>query len=224
MVGYMVSPLLSDMRGMSLSAGRVQSPAVRLVVERERRIKAFKKTNHFGAVVFFDSDSWSAEWNTKPFTTKEAPYVLNEELANRASNCRQFKVTNSETGTAKKAPPSPFSTSLLLQAASVSLKLDPEVTAKLAQKLFEQGVITYIRTDSVNFSDEAIAKIRGFAQGKGWAYRTSRAASRRRAMHRNRTKPSGQPISKSKKPARMKRSARCIASSGNGRWQRNWPI
>ncbi|PNX64731.1 DNA topoisomerase i, partial [Trifolium pratense] len=90
-------------------------------------------------------------------------------LATRAAACRQFRVTESDSGPAKQSPPSPFSTSLLLQAASVSLKLDPEVTAKLAQKLFEQGVITYIRTDSVNFSDEAISEIRGFAQGKGWA-------------------------------------------------------
>ena len=169
MYGYLVSPLLSDMLGMSLSAGRVQSPAVRLVVDQERRIKAFKKTSHFGAVVAFDGESWHAEWNTKPFVSEDKPYVLDEALANRAAACRQFRVTDADSGPAKQSPPSPFSTSLLLQAASVSLKLDPEVTAKLAQKLFEQGVITYIRTDSVNFSDEANAEIRAFAQGKGWA-------------------------------------------------------
>ncbi|WOP85267.1 type I DNA topoisomerase [Citrobacter koseri] len=167
-VGYMVSPLLSDMLGLNLSAGRVQSVAVRIVVDLERRIKAFRKTNHFGAVVFFDGDAWKAEWNTKPFTTEDSPYVLDEELANRAANSRQFRVTDSSTDTAREAPPSPFSTSLLLQAASVSLKLDPEVTAKLAQKLFEQGAITYIRTDSVNFGDDAIAEIRSYAEGKGW--------------------------------------------------------
>lgn len=167
-VGYMVSPLLSDMLGMSLSAGRVQSVAVRIVVDLERRIKRFSKTNHFGAVVFFDGDAWKAEWNTKPFTSEQVPYVLDEELANRAANSRQFRVIDSTTDTAREAPPSPFSTSLLLQAASVSLKLDPEVTAKLAQKLFEQGAITYIRTDSVNFGDDAIGEIRAFAEGKGW--------------------------------------------------------
>lgn len=169
MYGYLVSPLLSDQLGMSLSAGRVQSPAVRLVVDQERRIKAFKKTSHFGAVVAFDGAAWQAEWNTKPFISEDKPYVLDEALANRAAACRQFRVTDADSGPAKQSPPSPFSTSLLLQAASVSLKLDPEVTAKLAQKLFEQGVITYIRTDSVNFSEEAIAEIRGFADGKGWA-------------------------------------------------------
>ncbi|ERZ09684.1 type I DNA topoisomerase [Pseudomonas aeruginosa] len=167
-VGYMVSPVLSDMLGMSVSAGRVQSVAVRVVVDNERRIKAFKKTNHFGAVVWFDSETWSAEWDTKPFTTPESPYVLDEELANRASNCRQFRVTESSTDMASEAPPPPFSTSLMLQAASVSLKLNTAATNKAAQRLFEQGAITYIRTDSVNFEADAIAEMRAFAEGKGW--------------------------------------------------------
>lgn len=169
MYGYLVSPLLSDQLGMSLSAGRVQSPAVRVVVDQERRIKSFKKTSHFGAVVLFDGESWQANWNTMPFISDDSPYVLDEALASRAAACRDFRVTDAQSGPAKQSPPSPFSTSLLLQAASVSLKLDPEVTAKLAQKLFEQGLITYIRTDSVNFSDVAIAEIRGFADSKGWS-------------------------------------------------------
>lgn len=168
MYGYLVSPLLSETLGMSLSAGRVQSPAVRLVVDNERRIKAFRKTSHFGALVSFDDDAWQAEWNTKPFVSAAVPYVLDEALATRAARCRQFKVTDSQNTTAREAPPAPFSTSLLLQAASVSLKFDPEVTAKLAQKLFEQGAITYIGTDSVNFSDEGLLDIRTFAKGRGW--------------------------------------------------------
>jgi DNA topoisomerase-1 len=166
--GYLVSPLVSDMLGQSLSAGRVQSPAVRLVVDRERQIRAFKKTSHFGALVAFDADRWSAEWNTRPFVSEDKPYVLDEALAQRAAACRDFRVTDSTRKEAREAPPPPFSTSLMLQAASVTLKLNPEVTAKLAQKLFEQGAITYIRTDSVNFSDEAIAGIRRFAAGQGW--------------------------------------------------------
>ncbi|WP_281661167.1 DNA topoisomerase [Microvirgula aerodenitrificans] len=166
--GWLVSPLVSDRLGMPLSAGRVQSPAVRLVVERERSIRAFRKTSHFGAIVLFDGESWQAEWNTKPFTSEESPYVIDEALAKRAAACRQFIVTASDNSIARQSPPPPFSTSLMLQAASVSLKFDPEVTGKLAQKLFEQGVITYIGTDSVNFSDEGIQEIRAFANKKGW--------------------------------------------------------
>lgn len=169
LVGYRVSPVISDVLGMSLSAGRVQSPAVRLVVDRDRQIREFRRTSHFSAVVEFDGGTWSALWNTKPFISDDVPYVLDKTIALQAANCRTFKVTESESGTAKERPPSPFSTSLLLQAASVSLKLDPEVTAKLAQSLFEQGAITYIRTDSVNFSDEAVAEIRQFASAQGWA-------------------------------------------------------
>ncbi|HET9239187.1 MAG TPA: type I DNA topoisomerase [Oligoflexus sp.] len=166
--GYLVSPMVSDMLGMSLSAGRVQSPAVRLVVDQEKRIKSFKKTIHFGAVVVFDGEAWKAEWNTKPFIAEEKPYVLDEALATRAAACRHFRVIDSGNGQMKEPPPSPFSTSLLLQAASVSLKLDPEVTSRLAQRLFEQGAITYIRTDSVNFSEDAVREIRVFAQSQGW--------------------------------------------------------
>ncbi len=169
MVGYLVSPLLSDQLGMSLSAGRVQSPAVRLVVDREREIQGFRETNHFGARVSFDGGAWQAEWHTKPFLQGDQKYILDEALASRAAACRDFAVIASETTTQAEAPPKPFSTALLLQAASVTLKFDPEVTAKLAQKLFEQGVITYIRTDSVNFSDEAIAELRAHAQQNGWA-------------------------------------------------------
>lgn len=167
-VGYSVSPVLSDILGQRLSAGRVQSVAVRLVSDLEKRIKLFSKTDHFGAVVFFDNGAWQAEWDTKPFVTEEQPYVLDAALAGKAAACRQFTVIGSKSGTAKESPPSPFSTSLLLQAASVSLKLDPEVTTKIAQKLFEQGHISYIRTDGVNISQESIAEIRTFATQKGW--------------------------------------------------------
>lgn len=168
MFGYLVSPILSNLLGQSLSAGRVQSPAVRIVVDRERQIQQFKKTSHFGASVSFDNQAWQAVWDTKKHITEEAPYVVEEALASKAAACRQFGVIKADTGISKRSPPPPFSTSLLLQAASVSLKLDPEVTAKVAQKLFEQGLITYIRTDGVNFSDEAVASIRAFASTKGY--------------------------------------------------------
>lgn len=167
MVGYLASPVLSGLLGTMVSAGRVQSVATRLVVDRERRIEAFKRTRHFGAVVSFDGDTWLAEWITKPFVSEETPYVLDEFLARRAAACRAFRVMASHTEMISEAPPKPFSTSLMLRAASVSLHLDPEVTAKLAQRLFEQGAITYIRTDSVNFGTEAVEEIRGRAQKEG---------------------------------------------------------
>ena len=177
LVGYMVSPVLSDMAGMNLSAGRVQSVALRLIVDRERAIRAFKVTNHFGAVVHFAGTDgrggWSAKWDTSPFVTDDQPYVMDEGMAAKAAACRSFEVIEADSKEAKENPPSPFDTALLLQAASVKLKMDSDTTMKAAQALFEgpqgadHGVISYHRTDSVNFSEDSLAEIRAYAQGAG---------------------------------------------------------
>ncbi len=167
LVGYQVSPVLSRQTARrGLSAGRVQSPAVRLVVDREREIEAFKETRHFGAEVSFDHNAWRAQWETAPFLPKGEKYLMDKDLAERAARCREFCVDTSENKRATQPPPPPFTTSTLLQAASVSLGLKPDVTAQLAQKLFEQGLITYHRTDSQNFSAEAIKDVRAFAAGR----------------------------------------------------------
>ena len=179
LVGYQVSPVLSRQTGRrGLSAGRVQSPAVRLVVEREREILAFKETRHFGAELLFDGNSWRAQWETGAFLKKgvsagqdeEEParkYILDEALAARAAACRACRVLSSGNRVAKQAPPPPFTTSTMLQAASVRLHWKPEVTAGVAQRLFEAGLITYHRTDSQNMSAEALREVRGYAQKRG---------------------------------------------------------
>jgi len=168
LVGYLVSPMLSERLGLGVSAGRVQSPALRLVVEREREIKAFKETRHFGAAVSFEKGAWSAEWDTRPHLPEGIDYILDAGLAERAAACRAFRVTESETTTAREAPPSPFSTSLLLNAAGVTLKWKPEQTQRVAQQLFDAGHITYHRTDSVNFDEEGTEAVRTFALAQGW--------------------------------------------------------
>ena len=170
LVGYMVSPVLSERTGERLSAGRVQSPAVRLVVERERAIKAFTVTNHFGAALFFSGDQgeWSAEWVTKPnFTTDENPYFLNREFAESVSKIGNVTVKSFIEGEAKRSPPPPFTTSTMQQAASVALSLDPKAAMEAAQKLYEQGHITYHRTDNPNVSEESMAIIRAEAARLG---------------------------------------------------------
>lgn len=168
LVGYRVSPALSNHTGKPLSAGRVQSVAVRLVVEREREIVAFQETKHFGASLSFDSGAWQAEWVTKPHLAEGREYILDKTLAERAASCRQFTVTACETRPERKAPPAPFTTSSLLQAASVALKLKPEATMDAAQELFAAGHITYHRTDSQNLSGEAIELIRTLASKNRW--------------------------------------------------------
>jgi DNA topoisomerase-1 len=164
LVGYQVSPALSNQTGIArLSAGRVQSVALRLVVDRQREIEAFKETKHFGAEAIFDGGKWRAQWDTAPFLKEDEEYILDAALAEEAAKCRLFAVTAAATKPASKAPPPPFTTATLLQAASVTLGYKPEQTAQIAQRLFEEGLITYHRTDSQNFSAEALAEIRAYA-------------------------------------------------------------
>ena len=164
LVGYQVSPALSNQTGIPrLSAGRVQSVALRLVVDRQREIEAFKETKHFGAEAIFDDGKWRAQWDTAPFLKEDEEYILDAALAEEAAKCRLFAVTAAATKPASKAPPPPFTTATLLQAASVTLGYKPEQTAQIAQRLFEEGLITYHRTDSQNFSAEALAEIRAYA-------------------------------------------------------------
>lgn len=162
LVGYLVSPVLSQLTGQKLSAGRVQSPAVRLVVEREREIKAFRPTSHFGAMLYFGAPEkeWSAEWLLKPkFVTEDNPFFMDKAFATAVSEVKAVTVKTFDEREARRSPPPPFNTSLMLQAASVALGLDPEVTMQAAQKLNEGGHITYHRTDNPNVSDESLKDI-----------------------------------------------------------------
>jgi DNA topoisomerase-1 len=163
LVGYMVSPELRNQTGQALSAGRVQSPAVRLVVERERAIQVFKPTNHFGVQLYFDgmNGQWFADWKTQAgFTNEENPYVLDRSLAEAVAKTKQVKVVSFKDSESKRSPPPPFTTSTLQQAASVSLNMNPDQTMQVAQKLYEQGHITYHRTDNPNLSAESLDSIR----------------------------------------------------------------
>ncbi len=171
LVGYMVSPALCQQTGERLSAGRVQSPAVRLVVERERAIRNFKVTVHYGVELIFEalehvSRGWTAAWQPKKggwIDEYSGEYLLNEEIARKVASVRDVIVTDCKESEKKSAPPAPFITSTLQQAASVSLEMSPKQTMAIAQKLYEDGHITYMRTDSPNLSDEAIDEIRSWA-------------------------------------------------------------
>lgn len=170
MIGYRVSPALSDHAGEALGAGRVQSPAVRLIVDLERAIAAFKSTSHFGAELIFKNDdatSWKAQWDTKPHLAEGEKYLLDSELAKRVSNVRNVIVSEYENTEKPRAPDAPFTTSALQQAAGKRLKFKPKQTMDLAQRLFEQGAITYHRTDSPNMDAEGAADIAAYAEGAG---------------------------------------------------------
>jgi len=152
LVGFELSPVLWKKIRPSLSAGRVQSVAVRLIVERERDIMNFKSTSSYKVVAHFISGNSivKAELSTKFKTVEEA-----REFLQKCSTA-DFTIDSLETKPAKKSPSAPFTTSTLQQEASRKLGFSVSQTMVLAQRLYESGKITYMRTDSVNLSDTAI--------------------------------------------------------------------
>lgn len=168
--GYLVSGPLSRAVGTRLSAGRVQSPALRLVVERERAIRSFVSVTHYGAELAFagDGGEWKAAWVVKPWLEEGQEYFLDQALAAKVAALRPLAVVDCEESESHAAPPPPFTTSSLQQAASNALKFNPKQTMSLAQALYEQGHITYMRTDSPNLSQEAVEAIRAYAEEHGW--------------------------------------------------------
>lgn len=173
--GYKVSgPLGRAVREEKMSAGRVQSPAVRLVVERERAIRSFVSTTHFGVELLFEaveniSDGWKAAWLPKEGWLEEGQeYFLDKSAAEKIAALRTLDILSCEEKESRTAPPAPFTTSSMQQAASNALKFKPKKTMELAQKLYEAGHITYMRTDSPNLSESAIAEIRAYCDAQGW--------------------------------------------------------
>lgn len=153
LVGYELSPVLWKKIKPGLSAGRVQSVAVRLIVEREREIEAFKPEASFRIKAEFKTSNgnvFSAKLN-KTFASKEAAEVFLKQ--NIGSD---FSVANLDKKPAKKSPAAPFTTSTLQQEASRKLYFSVGRTMQVAQRLYEAGLITYMRTDSVNLSKEAL--------------------------------------------------------------------
>ncbi|MEL4308628.1 type I DNA topoisomerase [Joostella sp. CR20] len=153
LVGYELSPVLWKKIKTGLSAGRVQSVSVRLIVEREREIKEFTPEASFKIVAEFRNEegkSFKAKTN-KSFATKEEAKAFLEK--NVSAN---FKIADLDTKPAKKSPAPPFTTSTLQQEASRKLYFSVSKTMNMAQRLYEAGLITYMRTDSVNLSSEAV--------------------------------------------------------------------
>jgi DNA topoisomerase-1 len=170
--GYMVSGPLSRVSGQKMSAGRVQSPATALIVERERAIQDFVSTTHYGAELSFESldnitDGWKAQWLVKEWLPDGEEFQLDKILAEMAAAIRSLDILDCKEGESRSAPPAPFTTSSLQQTANIALKFTAKRTMELAQALYEGGAITYHRTDSPNLSAEAISMIRAYALEKG---------------------------------------------------------
>jgi DNA topoisomerase-1 len=178
LVGYQISPVLWTKVKRGLSAGRVQSVAVRLVVEREEEIAAFKPEEYWTIETTVEGQS------PPPFTAKVAKLDGKKiELTNEAQTrevvdivkAAELRVSSVERKERRKNPPPPFITSKLQQDASSKLRFSPKRTMGLAQRLYEGvevgedglvGLITYMRTDSTRISDDAVAETRAFISEK----------------------------------------------------------
>ncbi len=163
LVGYKLSPFLWKKIARGLSAGRVQSVAVRLIVEREEEIKKFKPEEYWTlSLIFQRQDGSFFEANLSKINGKSIDKM---ELKDKASVDKilsdlekgKFVISHVEKREARKNPPTPFTTSTLQQTASKRLGFSAKKTMLMAQRLYEKGLITYMRTDSVNLSKEALA-------------------------------------------------------------------
>ncbi|MCV3392881.1 type I DNA topoisomerase [Campylobacter sp. IFREMER_LSEM_CL2101] len=169
-VGYKLSPLLNQKIQKGLSAGRVQSAALKIIVDREREIKAFVPLKYFSIDMIFEKDL-QAELVEFQNQKIEKLSLTNEDRAKlifEACKNASFKIKDIESKDRKIAPQAPFMTSTLQQSASNRLGFNPKKTMMIAQKLYEgvkthqgiMGVITYMRTDSLNIAKEALEEVR----------------------------------------------------------------
>lgn len=156
LVGYDLSGLIWKKVRYGLSAGRVQSPALRILVEREREIRAFVPEEYYVIAADFetgDKKFFTAYATEEPKTRKEADDVVARGKAGA------WEITNLDLTPVRRSPRPPFTTSTLQQAASSRLGFSPSRTMRVAQKLYEQGHITYMRTDSMNLASVALVAI-----------------------------------------------------------------
>ena len=153
LVGYELSPVLWKKVKGGLSAGRVQSVSVRLIVEREREVQNFNSQGSFSITAEFTNEagkSFKAKLPKNFNSQKEAEAFLQNNIGSA------YKVADLETKPTKKSPAAPFTTSTLQQEAARKLYLPVGITMQIAQRLYEAGLITYMRTDSVNLSNDAM--------------------------------------------------------------------
>jgi len=155
LVGYQASPVVSDALAQRLSAGRVQSPALRLVVDRERQIQSHVVIHYF--TVSLDLGGHHAKW--KPNLPAGQKHCTDQVEAERARAVTTVDLVAANENDVSELPPPPFTTATLQEFAQKRLGFKPKQTMQLAQSLYEAGLITYMRTDSPNISDDAFRVI-----------------------------------------------------------------
>ncbi len=157
LVGFELSPVLWKKVKPSLSAGRVQSVAVRLIVEREREIMNFKSSCYYRVTAQFYRNDDPSKVLFKAVLDHQFEKKEDAVAWLEGCNAAEWRVTKSETKPAQKLPAAPFTTSTLQQESGRKLGLSVSQTMSIAQKLYENGHITYMRTDSVNLATQALA-------------------------------------------------------------------
>ncbi|MDC0640742.1 type I DNA topoisomerase [Porticoccaceae bacterium] len=172
-VGFMVSPLLWAKVGRGLSAGRVQSVAVKLIVEREREIRAFIPEEYWTVQADLENqqgqdsdDEFKLRFDIKKYQGKGFRPVNKDQADTALATLREadYVVSKREDKPTKSKPSAPFITSTLQQGASTRLGFGVKKTMMMAQRLYEAGYITYMRTDSTNLSADAVGACRDFIQ------------------------------------------------------------
>ncbi|EJW98213.1 DNA topoisomerase I [gut metagenome] len=153
LVGFKLSPVLWRKVRPSLSAGRVQSVAVRLIVEREREINAFRAEDSFRVTALFKVPSAKGSAQLKAELDRRFPTQEAAEAFLQSCKVADFTIEQIATRPAKRTPAPPFTTSTLQQEAARKLGFSVAMTMRVAQGLYESGLITYMRTDSMNLSD-----------------------------------------------------------------------
>ena len=162
LVGFELSPVLWRKIQPKLSAGRVQSVALRLIVDREREILAFNNEAYYKVEAMFHPENTSENTLIKATLDRRLPDIEAAQAFLEKCNGADFKVDSIEKKEGNRFPAAPFTTSTLQQEAARKLRFSVSQTMSIAQKLYEHGYITYMRTDSTNLSDLALNTSRKF--------------------------------------------------------------
>ena len=162
LVGFELSPVLWRKVQPKLSAGRVQSVALRLIVDREREILSFKRSSFYRIEALFHPENFPAGAYLKAVLDKKFADRDSAEAFLRSCSGARFSILSVDKKEGTRVPAAPFTTSTLQQEASRKLHLSVSTTMSVAQKLYESGLITYMRTDSTNLSTLALAASRDF--------------------------------------------------------------
>jgi len=176
LVGYDLSGLIWKKVRYGLSAGRVQSPALRIIMEREREIRKFIPDTYYNIFAEFEttgklkeSKKYKLVFNCElepglnPKLNSQEAYILTKDIL-KLSKENNWKIIDLKDTEVKSSPKAPFTTSTLQQTASSRLGLAPKRTMQIAQKLYEKGLITYMRTDSTHLSSQAINEIKQYLE------------------------------------------------------------